>query len=100
MAEAYIDFGPWFMMLPILGLGWAYGRFYRWMANYRYSKGMVGMGLATATLYPAAYLESSITKLFGGLVVAALVAWLIARVVVPRLKAGTWGKTRIGALPR
>lgn len=100
VAESYIDFGPWFMMLPIAALGWAYGRFYRWMVTYRYSRGVIGMGLATATLYPAAYLESSITKLFGGLVVAAMVAWLIARVVVPRLKGGGLRKARPGALPR
>lgn len=100
VAEAYIDFGPWFMMLPIVALGWSYGRFYRWMVNYRYSRGMIGMGLATAALYPAAYLESSITKLFGGLVVAALVAWLIARVLVPRLTARSARKPRPGPLPR
>jgi hypothetical protein len=99
VAESYIDFGPWFMMLPILALGGAYGRFYRWLVNYRFSRGMIGMALATATLYPAAYLESSITKLFGGLVVAGLVAWVIARVVVPRLKSAGLQKARPGALP-
>lgn len=87
MAEAYIDFGPWLMMLPILALGWAYGRFHRWMVSYPFSSGVIGAGLATATLYPAAYLETSITKLFGGLVVAALVAWLIARLGVPLLRS-------------
>lgn len=87
MAEAYIDFGPWLMMLPILALGWAYGRFHRWMVNYPFASGVIGAGLATATLYPAAYLETSITKLFGGLVVAALVAWLIARLGVPLLSS-------------
>ncbi|MDP3620183.1 MAG: hypothetical protein Q8R63_10350 [Ramlibacter sp.] len=94
MAEAYIDFGAWLMMLPILALGWSYGRFYRWMVNYRYSRGVVGMGLATATLYPAAYLETSITKLIGGLVVAGLVAWLIARVLVPLMRSGRPKKTQ------
>jgi hypothetical protein len=98
VAESYIDFGPWLMMLPIMALGWGYGRFYRWMVNYRFSRGMIGMGLATATLYPAAYLESSITKLFGGLVVAGLVAWLLARVVVPRLRTMGVRKLRPGAL--
>jgi hypothetical protein len=96
VAEAYIDFGRWLMMLPILALGWGYGRFYRWMVSYPYSRGVIGMGLATATLYPAAYLETSITKLIGGLVVAALVAWLIARVVVPILPSGRSKKTPAG----
>ncbi len=84
IGESYIDFGPYLMMLPILMLGWMYGRYYRWMVNYRYSRGVIGMGLATAVLFPAAYLESSITKLFGGLVVSMLVSWLLACWVLPK----------------
>ena len=84
MAESYIDFGPWVMMVPIFALGWLLGRFYRWMVNYPRSRGVMGTGLATATLIQAAYLESSITKMFGGLVVTALIAWLVARWIVPK----------------
>lgn len=84
MAESYIDFGPWLMMLPICALGWMLGRFYRWMVNYPRTRGVMGTGLAMATLFQAAFLESSITKLFGGLVVAMLMSWLVARWVVPR----------------
>ncbi|MBC7624919.1 MAG: hypothetical protein H7232_16215 [Aeromicrobium sp.] len=84
MAESYIDFGPWLMMPPIFALGWMLGRFYRWMVEYRRSRGAFGTGLAIATLFQAAFLESSITKLFGGLVVAMLMSWVVARWFVPK----------------
>ena len=84
MGEAYIDFGPYFMMVPIFLLGWGLGRFYRWISNYPTTRGLLGMGLATATLYPAAQFETSITKLIGGLVVTMLVCWIVARWVAPR----------------
>jgi len=84
IGESYIDFGRYLMMLPILILGWVFGRYYRWMVNYRYSRGVMGMSLASATLYQVAYLETSITKLVGGVVVAMLVSWIVARLVVPR----------------
>jgi len=79
IGESYIDFGYYFMMLPIFLLGLLYGKFYKWMCNYRNAQGVIGMGLATSVLLPAAVLETSITKLVGGLVVSALVAWLVAR---------------------
>ena len=79
IGESYIDFGHYLMMAPIFLLGLIYGKFYKWMCNYRNVQGVIGMGLATSVLLPAAVLETSITKLVGGLVVSALVAWLVAR---------------------
>ncbi len=79
MGEAYIDFGYFFMMVPIFLLGLALGWFYKWMTNYPACRGVIGMGLATVVLYPAAQFETSITKLIGGLVVSMLMAWLFAR---------------------
>jgi hypothetical protein len=98
VAEAYIDFGPLAMALPVLALGWCFGRYYRWMANYAYSRGIIGSALATATLFQAAYLETSITKMVGGLAVSALVGWLIARFIVPML-ATRRAKPRPRAMP-
>ncbi|MBC7625001.1 MAG: hypothetical protein H7232_16635 [Aeromicrobium sp.] len=84
MAEAYIDLGPYFMMVPIFLLGWGLGKFYRWMSSYPSTRGVLGIGLATATLYPAAQFETSITKLIGGLVVTMLLCWIAARWGAPR----------------
>lgn len=79
IGESYIDFGVYLMMLPIFLLGWTYGKFFRWMCNYRSVRGVIGMGLATSVLLPVCFLETSITKLFGGFVVSVLVAWIFAR---------------------
>ena len=84
MGESYIDFGAVLMMLPILGLGWFFGRIYRWLVTTGPSRGLLGMGLASAALFTAALLESSITKVFGGLMAALLVAWLLNRFIFPR----------------
>jgi hypothetical protein len=84
MAESYIDFGEFGMMPAILLLGVLYGRIYRSLVMAQGSRGMLGMGMASAVLYSGALLESSITKLFGGIIVAWLVAWLLVRFVIPR----------------
>ncbi len=47
-------------------------------------RGLLGMGLANAVLFGAALLESSITKVFGGLIAAYIVVWLLNRLVFPR----------------
>lgn len=85
MAESYIDFGPWLMMLPIFVFGWMLARFYRWAMNHPQAGGDVGMALASAVLIQAGYLEHSITKMFGGIAVGMLCVWLVARYVIPRV---------------
>jgi hypothetical protein len=84
MGESYIDFGKIGMLLPVFALGWLLGAFYRWTLAQRYSSKAVGMGVATAALFSAALLETSVTKLMGGLTVTMLVSWLLIRFVVPR----------------
>ena len=90
VGEAYIDFGPYFMMLPIFLLGLALGGFYKWISRYSTTRGLLGMGLATAILYPAAQFETSITKLIGGLAATFLVTWSFAKWVAPLV----WGNSR------
>jgi hypothetical protein len=68
----------------VFGLGLLLGAVYRWMLMQRYASPALGMGLATATLYGASLLESSITKMFGGLLVTILVSWLIIRFLAPK----------------
>ena len=70
------------MMVPIFGLGLMLGGFYRWMLRRDPSR-LLGMALATATIFGASFLESSITKVFGGLVVTMLVSWAILH-IAPR----------------
>lgn len=82
--EAYIDFGQIGMMAPILALGIFYGKYYRWMLTMIYSRGVLGMGLASATLLGGLFAETSITKVFGGVIVSVLVSYLLVRFIAPR----------------
>lgn len=91
MAEAYIDFGPVGMMGSIFGFGLLLGLIYRWLIRWDQSGGLVGMALATATLYGAMLLETSITKSFGSLAVSLLVAWLLLRFGMPWIRAALGG---------
>lgn len=87
MGESYIDFGPIGMMVPILVLGYALGRTYRWLVVTGPMNGLLGMGMASSALMSFSALESSITKVFGGFVAALLVIWLVGRFVAPRYLA-------------
>lgn len=80
MAEAYIDFGKTGMMLVIFLYGCFIGLVYRWFTNIPDANGLLGMGLATHILYTAAPLESSITKVFGGLMISIVFGWILIRV--------------------
>lgn len=83
MAENYIDFGAVGMMVPIFALGLLLGGFYHWMLRLD-TRRLLGMSLATATIFNVSNLEVSITKIFGGLVVAILVSWIVLRFIAPR----------------
>jgi hypothetical protein len=98
MGESYIDFGVPGMFFPVFAFGWLLGRSYRWLVVNAASRGLLGMGLASAALFGATYLESSITKVFGGLIAALLVAWLLNLFVFPtHLKWMLTGKARSGS---
>lgn len=93
--ESYIDFGPALMVVPILGFGWMLGKVYRWLTLRSAAGGLAGMGIASASLFVASRLESSITKMFGALIAALLVAWILSEFVIPRyLRWLATGKNR------
>jgi hypothetical protein len=83
IAETYIDFGEVVMMIVIFLFGVSLGLVYRWMLYHRPFGGLLGLALANSFLFPAALVETSITKLIGGLVVSLLVSWITARVIIP-----------------
>lgn len=85
MAESYIDFGVVGMMVAIFLFGLFLGLIYRYITMHPHARGLLGMGIASAILMTAAQLEGSTTKLFGGLIVSLLVAWLLVQFVVPIL---------------
>jgi hypothetical protein len=85
MGETYVDFGPFWMMPVIGGLGYFIGRIYRHLLRSPASRGPLGMGLATAVLFQTAVFERSITKEIGAIIVTLLVSWTLVRFVIPTL---------------
>ncbi len=84
IGESYIDFGIAGMMAPISLLGFFYGQIYRRLLDWPTSRGLLGMGMSSAILYSGFELGSSITKTFGGVIVALLAALVFASLVAPR----------------
>ncbi len=84
VAEMYIDFGMYGMFVAILLIGYFYGRVHRYLLNWRRTGGVMGIAAACVLLYPAAFLESSFTKVFGGIIVQLLVLLLMAKYIIPR----------------
>lgn len=90
VAEAYVDFGSQLMMPALALIGWVYGRIYRLLLRSETFGGLWGMSTATSILFVAMGLDSSFTKVFGGLIVNLLVLqafnFWIARRFFPWLK--------------
>jgi hypothetical protein len=72
------------MMAPILALGLLLGSIYRWLVHTGSMQGLLGMGIACSTLMTYSFLESSITKTFGGLVASILVVAVFSVTLAPR----------------
>jgi hypothetical protein len=85
IAECYIDLGEMGMFAALLVIGLLYGRIYRGLMTRPGLIGPFGMGLAAAVLLTVGSLDNSFTKVFGGVVVSLLAAWLLQKLVVPRL---------------
>jgi len=83
IGESYIDFGARGMFVPIFIFGFLIGRTYRWLVLRAITKGLLGMGLASAIIITLTYLDSSITKIMGGYIASLLVVWLFNKMIVP-----------------
>ena len=65
-------------MFPVLLLiGMFYGSIYRFFIRWRRSYGLYGMAIATTVLMSVGPLENSFTKVFGGVIVSLVVAWVL-----------------------
>lgn len=87
IAELYIDFGAWGMMLAAMLIGVFYGAIYRFLTSWSKSRGLLGYATATVVLFGAVYLESSITKVIGGVIVALLASLVVVYAIGPRIFA-------------
>jgi hypothetical protein len=84
MAETYVDFGALGMMPVVAAFGYFLGRIHRHFMTSPRSRGLLGMGLASAIINVAGAFESSILKSLGGIIVMLLVSWLLTWFVIPR----------------
>jgi hypothetical protein len=84
IAEAYIDFGAAGMFAALVAIGLFYGTIYRIPLRWRRSRGLLGIAMATAVLTSVGPMETSFTKLFAGVIVSLLAAWLVVFLAVPR----------------
>jgi hypothetical protein len=83
IAEAYIDFGALGMFGALMAIGLLYGLVYRILSRWHRSRGLLGVGMATAVLVSVGALENSFTKVFGGVIVTLLVALVAVMLIVP-----------------
>lgn len=83
MTEAYIDFGPVFMFVPIAVLGCFLGYFYRWLLVRPGPSAVLGMALAPFALMPALFLETSALKMVPALGLTAIVCWVVLKLIGP-----------------
>lgn len=82
IAESYIDFGKYGMMLPMLLWGMILGWTYRRLLQNVQSRGVLGFGMTSALfLLTSSSIGNSAAKLFGGFVVTVIVFWLFNRYV-------------------
>lgn len=88
MAEAYIDFGPFFMFVAIALLGIGLGIFYRWLLYRPGSMAVVGASLAPFALMPAHLAEISILKMVPSLILTLLASIVVIKIIAPRLMRG------------
>lgn len=83
--ESYIDFGPSGMLAGLTLIGFIYGSVYKMLVRWVARCPLLGMGLAVSMLQTVGLYENSFTKIFGGLVATLIAAWLVARILVPRV---------------
>lgn len=83
VSELYVDFGQYFMLIAALGLGLFYGGVQRFLTSWPASSPALGMACSSAILMGAILLESSITKVMGGLIASLIATVLIIKYVVP-----------------
>jgi hypothetical protein len=94
VAECYIDFGAWEMMIALFLIGYFYGKIYSHFVRSRAASNLLGIATASAILVGVGTLENSITKVFGGVTASVLVAWLMIWFVIPR-----WCPWLVGGRP-
>ena len=96
MAESYVDFGRYWMFVPIIFFGLLWGAMYAYFIRHS-PVYPIGVALSTALLINASQVEIAEVKLLGGMVMKFLVFALLLRFVIP--KAYRWSTRRSTRTP-
>jgi hypothetical protein len=90
IAESYVDFSEFGMWGALLIFGYFLGRIYRWCIEHPNGHGILGFGIACATLMQLQSVGFSSAKLVGGILTSVIVAAIALRFVptfLPWLRA-------------
>lgn len=84
MAEFYIDFGYYFMFIPIFLMGCFYGYIYNFFVKNSKSK-VIHLSISAAILFNAYLFETTQAKLIGGLLSAFIIMILLNKLLLKYL---------------
>ncbi len=90
MGESYVDFGPYFMFVPVFLIGLWRGLMYRFFVR-REDLRLVGYAFTVGLFVSTYQLEVATGKLLGGVLMRFIVLALLFRLVVPRMVS--WFRT-------
>ncbi|MFL5616090.1 MAG: hypothetical protein ACJ796_20660 [Gemmatimonadaceae bacterium] len=84
MAEGYVDFGAYGMLILVLICGFTWGKMYSWLLSHA-GISATGFALGTTLLIDASQFEIAEIKLLGGMVAEFLVLAIVLRFLMPGL---------------
>lgn len=84
MADSYVDFGPFYMFVPIFLVGVLIGAIYKYFINNSYNQ-LWGIVLIVPMFHFAGSYETSAIKLFGRLLTYFIVFYVINKYLIPFL---------------
>lgn len=94
MAEGYVDFGVYGMLVLVLALGLLWGKMYEWLVSHSRITA-TGLAFGTALFIDASQFEVAEIKLIGGMVAKFLVFAVVMRFIMPA--AHRWLTVKRGA---
>jgi hypothetical protein len=84
IADSYVDFGSFGMMIMIFVFGYFIGACFSWLFNQPNELGLLGLALASVSFIQLTSIGVSSTKLVGSLVVSLIMSGIILKIIAPR----------------
>jgi hypothetical protein len=83
IAESYIDFSELFMWFPLYIFGFFIGRMHRWFIDNPNGLGVIGFSFSCSIFLQIGSIGFSSSKLFGGILVSLIIAYLLLCFAAP-----------------